>query len=136
MAGRATGPVIVLSPRVAVYLSSLDESLFRNVTVTVGSIGGIPVIPSHAAEFNIILLDVDRLAIHDGGVDVSRSELAAIQMDDSPTNASATGTGASLVPLWQTGAAAVRLTQYADWRLLGDDAIAFTELTEIGASPA
>jgi len=134
--GRPSAPVIVLSKRVALYLATLDEDIFRDVGVNGGNIAGIPVFTSPAAGRNIILIDADQIATYDGGVEVAPSEDAAVEMSDAPTNNAVTGAGAQLVSLFQTGAAGVRLTQTCDWRLLADDAVGFVALDELGGSPA
>lgn len=133
--GRATSPVLFMSPRVALYLATLDESLFRDVGVNGGSVAGIPVITSAAAGNLVVLLDADQLATFSGDVAVQPSTVATVEMLDNPTNNSATATATSAVSLFQTNAAAVKLIQFCDWRLLADDAVAFIELTEIGGSP-
>jgi HK97 family phage major capsid protein len=134
--GRATTPVVILSPRTALYLATLNEDLFRDVGVNGGSIGGIPVIPSAAAGNKIALLDCDALVMFDGGVEIARSDVASVEMSDAPGQSAATGTGAQLVSFFQTGTAGVKLLQTCDYQLLADDGIAFVELADIGGSPA
>jgi HK97 family phage major capsid protein len=134
--GRASAPVLFMSPRVALYLATLDESLFRDVGINGGTIAGIPVITSAAAGSLITLLDADQLATFDGGVEVQPSHVASVEMLDNPTNDAATATATSVVSLFQTNSAAVKLVQLCDWRLLADDAVAFIELSEIGTSPS
>jgi HK97 family phage major capsid protein len=100
--GRATSPVLILSPRVALYLATLDESLFRSVGVTGGNIDGIPVFTSASAGNLIVLLDPDQLGTFDGGIEVQPSEIAAVQMDTAPTNNAATGVGSTLVSMFRS----------------------------------
>jgi HK97 family phage major capsid protein len=134
--GEASNLVIITSPRVTVYGNTLDESLFRTVGIYGGTIAGIPVITSPAAGNKLILLDTDAMVMFDGGIEVSRSDVASIEMSDGPANNAATGAGASLVSMFQTNTAAVKLVQVCDWKLLADDAVAVVEVAELGASPA
>ena len=134
--GHPGTPVLILSPRVALYLAALNESLFRSVGITGGTIGGIPVIASPGAGHAIILLDADRLATYDGAVAAEPSEVASVEMSDAPTNSAASGTGSTMVSLFQTSSAAVKLVQTCDWQLLADDAVAYVAVSELGVSPA
>ncbi len=113
----------ILSPRTALYLARLRGSggalAHPGMTVKGGTLFGLPAITSAAVPSagsplitTITLLDASQILVcDDGGGALETSEKGALQMEDAP------GSGAqSLVSLWQTGAAALKMTRHVSWR--------------------
>jgi hypothetical protein len=126
-------PYFVLSQRGALYLASLRHDgvpRFPNVTVTGGSITGVPVVISRAAANLLMLIDAGKIAVADSGLDVAPSTETAVLMDDQPS------TPSNLVSIWQTDSIALRFTRWLNWGLAGDDAVAYLELTDLAGSPS
>lgn len=126
-------PVFIASKRGAMYLASLHEDgvpTFPGASPLGGAIAGVPLLTTKAAGNKLILIDAAKLVVADEGLAVDRSENAAVQMVDNPSMGAT-----SLVPMFQANCVAVRLVRFIDWRLLGDDAIAYLELP-IDGSPA
>ena len=131
--GEPDRPYYILSARAAVWLASLHEdgaALVPNVSATTGgTIHGVPVIITKAAGNRVVLVDAANVAVVDEGVNVSRSEVAALEMLDNPTANSATPTGVtSVVSLFQANAVALKFVRWLHWTLLTDDAVAYLEL--------
>ena len=70
----------------------------------------------------------------DGGVSVDMSREASLQMDSAPTTQDAlTGTGTSLVSLWQTNAVGFRAERTINWAAWRDSAVAYLTGVSWGA---
>jgi hypothetical protein len=134
--GAPVRPVVFVSKRVAVYLAASNLALFRNIGVNSGTIAQIPVITTPAAGNRIIYCDGAAVATYNGPLEVESSGVTSVEMTDTPSGNSATGAGAQMVSLFQTGGAAVRLIKTADWKTLADDAVAVIEVTELAGSPS
>jgi hypothetical protein len=59
----------------------------------------------------------------DGQVTVDASTEASVQMTDAPTNDASTGTGQSLVSLWQTNSIGIRAERFVNWAVLRTGAV-------------
>ena len=135
--GHPLAPYFIASSRAALHLTLLEGGAeFPDAKITGGSIGGVPLITADAAANKIILVDAARLVVVDELLDVAASTLAAIQMDDAPTNSAVTGLGAALVSGWQTNSVFVRAVRYLWWALTTADAVAFTEIAGLPTTPA
>lgn len=114
-----TAPVVILSAASGLRLGALTLP---------GSDGQSPkvtVLPSPAAGSNVILLEGSYFAYCDGGLDVTLSGSATLEMSDAPTadaDAPAGPTG-PLVSLWQTNSTGFRLSQYLNWALANPAAV-------------
>ena len=97
---------LVTSPTAAVYLGSLSNNVFANVSVLGdGNILGVPLRVSKAAGAKLILLDAAVLGVSDNGAVIESSNYAALQMDSAPA------AGASnLVSAFQTNTTFIRIT--------------------------
>lgn len=133
--GDALAPVFVTSARGAAYLAASSLQAFKDLGITGGTISRAPAIVSPAAGARLILLDASSIAIADDGIDVSRSEQAAIEMVDNPSASSVSGTGAQLVSAFQANAVVLRYVRWLSWQRLVSDAVAFIDLP-IDGSPA
>ena len=130
--GMPIAPYFICSPSTAQYLAALQPPVIRSAAGST-AIGVVPVVTSPAAANRIILIDASRLVVVDELLDVASSSVAAIQMDDAPTNNAATGAGAQLVSGFQTNSAFVRAVRYIWWALLADNAVAFTEIAALAS---
>lgn len=97
----------------------------------IGDIAGIPLLTSRAAANKVILIDAARLAVVDDGLEIDFSGAASVQLYDNPSAGPL-----SLVSAWQTNSAFIRLTRFLSWTLAANDAVAFTEISELAGSPA
>lgn len=121
------GAVYITDVRTARSLASLRNELsgdrvYPDVTMNGGSIDGVPLIvsnyvPDDTSGSLFILAYMPEIWLADDAlttIDVSRE--ASIQMDSSPTVNSKTGTGASLVSMFQTNSVAIRAERYVNWK--------------------
>jgi HK97 family phage major capsid protein len=120
----------IMRPRTATYLARLRGTggapAFPQMSAKGGVLLGLPAITSaHVpvevgspgfGDSSITLLDPSQVLVaDDGGSALQVSEGGALQMEDAP------GSGAqSLVSLWQTDAAGLKTTRYANWRRVRD----------------
>lgn len=73
-----------------------------------GELMGVPVLVSDAqANDRITLVDASGLAVFLGEISLKSSEEATVQMDSAPSQDSTTGTGSTLVSMWQTNSFAL-----------------------------
>ncbi len=121
--------VWIMSPVTAMALglmvNSLGNKVFPDVSINGGTLEGIPIIVSNAAgivgasdgsHIVVLLKQDDVLLADDGQVAVDASREASLEMSDSPNNSSATGTGASLVSMFQTDSVALRAERWINWK--------------------
>lgn len=95
---------------------------FPGVTPTGGTLAGLPVftsqyVPSSSAGPVVALIKGDEIFLGDeGGIQVSMSDQASLQMDDAPTNNSVTPTATSVVSLWQTNSVGFLVERILNWQ--------------------
>jgi HK97 family phage major capsid protein len=113
-----------------------DDDLLRNLTVTGGSIAGIEVVVTDAAEGNLILCDANQLGADRGLIDVNRSKQATIQLNDAPDSPPT----ASTLPtsLWQANLSALKIERWFGVEKLRSAAVAVISGAQYGGanSPA
>lgn len=118
----------VMTPDVALSLGLLLNTggtafAFPAVDVNGGTFLGLPVIVSNSVPHStsagsIVALIVPQMVYmaDDGGIAIDASTEASIQMDDAPgTQNATTGTGTSLVSMFQTNSIAVRVERIINW---------------------
>jgi len=123
--------VLLMSQGTALSLSlsvnTLGNRDFPDLTKDGGYLYGIPVIVSEAitslgsptANMIVAVNASDVFLADDGGVTIDASEQASLQMDDNPqTQDGTTGTGTSLVSLWQTNMLGLRVEREITWKLV------------------
>jgi HK97 family phage major capsid protein len=121
--------VWIMSPVTAMALglmvNSLGNKVFPGVDINGGVLEGLPIIVSNAAgivgasdgaHIVVLLKQDDVLLADDGQVAVDASREASLEMSDAPSNSSATGTGASLVSMFQTNSVALRAERWINWK--------------------
>jgi len=130
--------VLLMPNTLALTLSLMQNSLgqesFKGMTVTGGSLAGIPVLASQylasGASFGnmVVALSAENIALADDGsvsIDVSRE--ASIQMDDAPSQDSTAGTGSTSVSLWQTNSVGIRAEREIHWKKLRSTAVTYMD---------
>jgi HK97 family phage major capsid protein/HK97 family phage prohead protease len=118
----------------SVLVNSLGQPEFPSLGINGGSIMGLPVVTSQYAAnqsgYGNLVIALDQSAIFladDGQVSVDVSREASIQMSDAPTNDASTGTGQSLVSLWQTNSVGIRAERYINWVKMRTTAVAYID---------
>jgi HK97 family phage major capsid protein/HK97 family phage prohead protease len=121
--------VIIMSTIDALNLSlminTLGVQVFPDITMAGGMLLGFPVITSESmvsegSPLEDIIVAVkagDVYLSDDGVVTVDASDQASIEMQTSSAQSGLTGTGASLVSLWQTGMVGLMATREINWKL-------------------
>jgi len=100
----------------AMSVNALGQPLFPGMSITGGSIFGIPVVVSNNVGARIILVHAPSVLYADDGatqIDVSRE--ASVQMDSVP-DSPATATTV-LVSLWQNNLVGLRAERWITWKL-------------------
>lgn len=111
--------------KLSMMVTTLDQRVFPEMSLTGGRLFGLPVIVSQVAQiagspqFNdiIVLVHPQQILLADEGqIELDVSTQASIQMDDAPTNKStATATGTSVVSMFQTNSMAIRAVRFMNW---------------------
>ncbi|MES1947433.1 peptidase U35 phage prohead HK97 [Salinisphaera sp. C84B14] len=112
----------------SLMLNAYDQPAFPGMTMQGGILSGLPAIVSNyvplskttaPVEHQIFLVNAsDIYYATEGGVDVSMSTEASLEMDDAPT-----GSG-SLVSLWQQNLVGFRVEQTVNWAKRRDNVVA------------
>lgn len=126
------GAVYVTTPAIAQSLSLMhgdlsDAPLFPNISLTGGSLLGVPVIVSnHVPAGNFILTFAPEIYLSDDGVvTVDASNQATIEMESEPEAAvsdlagspapATIASGAAFVSMFQTNSVALRAERFVNW---------------------
>lgn len=125
---RVTDGAWIMSSTTALALSlmvnGLGQPSFPDISPTGGTLWKLPVIVSDSAGVvngsaggHIVALVAQSaiLLADDGTVAVDLSREASLEMSDAPSSSSATGTGASLVSMFQTNSVAIRAERWINW---------------------
>ena len=116
-----TAGVWIMEATTALALSLMQNPLgqaeFPGLTMNGGALFGLPAIVSEYVPTGIVALvnASDIYLADDGGISVDMSREASLQMDDAPTNNSATPTATSLVSMFQTNSVAFRAERTISW---------------------
>lgn len=120
-------PAYYTTPAVARLLALTREDLgtpaFPGVTMSGGSLDGVPLRVSNYLANNggsggapFILVDESEVYLADDGtVTLDMSDVAAIEMDDAPTQIAGTPTASTVVSMWQTNCTAFRAERFIWW---------------------
>jgi HK97 family phage major capsid protein/HK97 family phage prohead protease len=130
--------VLLMPDTLALVLSLMQNSLgqdsFKGMTVNGGTLAGIPVITSNylasGASYGnmVVCLSAENIALaDDGNVSVDASREASIEMVDSSSQDSGSGTGASLVSMFQTNSIAIRAEREINWKKLRSTAVVYMD---------
>ena len=109
------------------------------MTMNGGTLFGLPCIvseyvPTVSAGSYVALVNASDIYMgDDGGVAVDMSREASLQMADNPSNDATTGTGASMVSMWQTNSVAFRAERTINWAARRAGAVALLDSVNWGA---
>jgi HK97 family phage major capsid protein len=134
------GGVWIMTQTTAVAISMMQNALgqpeFATMTPNGGTFLGYPAIVSQTALMTdspsggnllIFLIPSEVMLADDGGVDIEVSGEASIQMSDTPNNDATTGTGQSLVSMFQTDSVAIRAIRHVNWGKRRTGAVQFID---------
>ena len=108
----------------AMSVNALGQPLFPGMSITGGSIFGIPVVVSNSLSTRIVLMHAPSvLFADDGGVSIDVSREASVQMDSAP-DSPATATTV-LVSLWQNNLIGLRAERWITWKLARAAAVTY-----------
>lgn len=121
-----SGAFWVINERTAIALSLMQNTMgtspaFPGVTFAGGTLLGIPVFVTNYANTDsdgavVALVNGSDIYFGDeGGIQVSVSDQASIQMDNEPTNNGVTPAATSLVSFWQDNLVGWRVERYVTW---------------------
>ncbi len=127
--------VIIMSAQQALQISMMTNTLgnpdFPDINMKGGMLRGFPVIVSEhltsvgsPSTQTIIAVKASEVYLADDGVvTVEASDQASIEMQDTSSQSAISGTGASLVSLWQTGAVGLLANREITWKLRRSTAV-------------
>lgn len=117
------GAFWVMPETVAIDLSMATNEVgapaFPGVTPTGGTLAGLPVFTSQYVPDGVVsLIKGDEIFLGDeGGIQVSVSDQATLQMDDAPTQQSiGTPVATAGVSMWQTNSVAFLVERFLNWQ--------------------
>jgi hypothetical protein len=121
----------VTATKLCLHRDSSGVSAFPDAGVNGGSICGLPLLttryaPHDSSGGSLILADGAGIAASLEDVALVPTREAMIELDDAPAGASDTPTAASatLIPLWQIEATAIKALVYGDWLVVRPGAVA------------
>lgn len=122
--------VWVMSSNNAVALAMLTNPLgqpeFGTMSMSGGTLGGMPVIASDYVSSIVVLLNASDIYLADeGGIDIKSSTEASLEMSDAPAHDSITPTGASLVSMFQTNSTAILAERTVNWLRRRDPSVVY-----------
>lgn len=135
-----TSGVFIMEATTALALSLMQNPLgqaeFPGIGMTGGTLFGLPVIVSEYVTSGVVaLVNASDIYLGDeGGIDLSMSTEASLQMDDSPDNPSTEST--VLVSLWQRNLVGFRAERAISWARRRASAVAYLTGVEWGAPEA
>jgi HK97 family phage major capsid protein len=121
--------VLIMSAQMALQLSMMVNTLgnadFPEINMRGGQLRGFPVIVSEnltavgsPSTQTIVAVKASEVYLADDGVvTVEASDQASLEMVDTSSQSAISGTGASLVSLWQTGAVGLLAMREITWKL-------------------
>jgi len=122
--------VWIMGSNTAVALAMLQNPLgqaeFAGMSMTGGTLNGMPVIASDYVSDIVILANASDIYLADDGqIQIDASREASLEMADAPAHNSHTPTGASLVSMWQTNSVAIRAERTINWLRRRDPAVVY-----------
>jgi HK97 family phage prohead protease len=132
--------VWIMSSNNAVALAMMTNPLgqpeFGSMSMTGGSLNGMPVIASDyiTKAMNIVVLvnASDIFVADDGDIQIDASREASLEMSDAPTGDSITPTGVSLVSMFQTNTVAIRAERVINWMRGRSQSVAYLTSADWG----
>ncbi len=136
-----TSGVFIMTATMALSLSLMQNALgqpeFPTITMMGGSLNGLPVIVSEYVPVDtsgslVALVNAMDIYVGDeGGIDLSMSTEASLQMDNSPDNPTTAST--VLVSLWQRNLVGFRAERTINWARRRTSAVAYLTGVNWGA---
>jgi HK97 family phage major capsid protein len=128
----AGGVVLIMSQTNALALSMArttnGDRYFPDLSMTGGTILGIPVLVSQAAGATItIVLPSEILFADDGGVNIDVSREATVEMSTTPTSPITAST--VMVSLWQQNLVGLRAERFINWKRARLASVRYTNQT-------
>lgn len=107
------------------------EISFPGITALGGEISGIPIFATASAQRSgsppeklVVCVDCSRIVFaDDGALALDASKQTQLEMDSAPTNASADGTGANVVSMYQTESIAMKAVRVLNWTKAASTAV-------------
>lgn len=139
----AAGLVWIMPSMVALALSNklnaFGAQQYPSMTMRGGTLGGIPVIVTDyitsdvTSGSTVILASAENILLADDGVIViDASNQVSVEMQDSMTSDATSGTGASLVSMWQTNSTAFRAERWINWRTARTPSVVYITAVQWG----
>lgn len=129
----------VIGMRLSLMRNALGQKEFPEISMLGGKLEGLPVITSQyignsvSGGSMVVLMDAREVYLADDGqVVIDASREASLQMASDPTNNSATGTGASLVSMFQTNSVAIKAERYINWAKRRSAAVQYVDAAHWG----
>jgi len=133
------GAFWVMPETLAIHLSLLANEVgapaFPGITPTGGTLAGLPVftsqyVPSDTTGPVVALIKGDEIFLGDeGGIQVSVSDQASLQMDNAPTQQSiGTPVATSVVSMWQTNSVAFLVERFVNWQKRRSQAVVWANV--------
>ncbi len=122
-----------MASNISMMVNALGQPDFPMISVDGGYLGGRPVIVSEhltgvgspSTQTIVAVKASDVYLADDGVVTVEASDQASIEMQDTSSQSALSGTGASLVSLWQTGAIGLMANREITWKLRRSTAVQY-----------
>lgn len=141
--GQFTAPVWAMDSVTAISLALLGVD--ENLTLTGGTLLGVPVLVGNGVPANpgsgspltgdgsrIVLIDAAEVLLADGGVELSGSNQATLEMNTTPTNPVTASTVA--VSLWQENLTAMMATRRIRWQRRSAGSVGLIDSANYGAA--
>ena len=114
--------VLLMSPANAMALAATGN--YPDLRITGGFVAGIPTVTSAAVGDRLIMLDPRGiLYADDGGIELSMSDAAAVQMDSTPADPATAST--VYASLWQQNLVGVKVVRFINWTRARATAVRF-----------
>ena len=122
--------VWIMSSNSAVALAMMTNPLgqpeFGSMSMTGGTLQGMPVIASdYVGDIVVLVNSTDIYLADDGEIAIDASREASLEMSDTPAHNSITPTPAQLVSMWQTNSVAIRAERTINWMRRRDPAVVY-----------
>lgn len=121
----------------SLMMNALGQPEFPSITMTGGTLNGIPVIVSEYTPDGIVaLVNASDIYVGDeGGIQIDMSREASLEMDSAPTQDSGAPTASELVSLWQTNSVGLRAERIINWSRRRASGVAYLTGVDWGGVP-
>ena len=131
--GDLASAVVAVNPKTAALLHSPLK--LPNLGARGGDVAGIPAVVSRGMPLGeVALIDPLGIAYAGGSGEIKVSTEATVEMDDAPTADATTPTATQSVSLWQSHAAALGCSAFANWRTIREGYVTRVMTPVTGAS--